>query len=70
MRHLSERIDVHALYTDFSKAFDMVNHEVLLLKLGKYGLSLMKNSKAIMAQAKLKTEAHQREYCAGSETKG
>ena len=39
MRHLSERIDVHALYTDFSKAFDMVNHEVLLLKLGKYGLS-------------------------------
>lgn len=30
--------EVHAIYTDFSKTFDTVNHEILLKKLKKFGL--------------------------------
>ena len=30
---------VHAVYTDFSKAFDKVDHETLLMKLQNYGIN-------------------------------
>lgn len=29
-------LDVHAIYTDFSKAFDTVNYDILILELHQY----------------------------------
>lgn len=37
--HLNDGLDVHAIYTDFSKAFDLVNHEILIHKLRLYGFN-------------------------------
>lgn len=37
-RTLDEGGELHAIYTDFSKAFDSVNFEILLAKLGSYGI--------------------------------
>ena len=36
-RSRSKNQNIHAVYTDFSKAFDTVSHEKLLFKLSKYG---------------------------------
>ena len=38
-KSMNRGLDVHSLYTDFSKAFDMVNHEILIDKLSSYGVS-------------------------------
>ena len=35
---LDHGIDVHAIYTDFRKAFDMVDHDILIDKLSMYGV--------------------------------
>ena len=34
---LSNRIQVDTIYTDFAKAFDRVNHRLLIIKLQKLG---------------------------------
>lgn len=36
---LEDGVQVHSLYTDFSKAFDRVNHRILLCKLKRMGIS-------------------------------
>lgn len=36
--NLEKRIQTDAIYTDFSSAFDMVSHAILLRKLGSYGI--------------------------------
>lgn len=39
LRALESRLQLDSIYTDFSKAFDTVNHRVLLGKLGEFGFS-------------------------------
>lgn len=34
---LDQRRQIDAVYTDFSKAFDKIDHDILLLKLSKFG---------------------------------
>jgi hypothetical protein len=36
---MREGLEVHAVYTDFRKAFDKVNHHILIQKLSAYGVS-------------------------------
>lgn len=37
-KNMDKRKQVHVLYTNFTKAFDRVNHYILIPKLGKYGI--------------------------------
>lgn len=37
IRNFENGIQIDTIYTDFSKAFDKVNHDILLIKLHKYG---------------------------------
>lgn len=38
IEHVDRRIQVDAVYTDFSKAFDKVDHQLLIQKLEKFGI--------------------------------
>ena len=38
LQALESGMEVHSIYTDFSKAVDRVNHELLLFKLGPAGV--------------------------------
>lgn len=35
---LDQGIETHAIYTDFSKAFDLIDHDLLLQKIGRLGI--------------------------------
>ncbi|XP_026478477.1 uncharacterized protein LOC113384917 [Ctenocephalides felis] len=35
---MNNGLDVHTIYTDFSKAFDLVDHDILLRKVQRYGV--------------------------------
>ena len=37
-RHLDGRIQIDAVYTDFSKAFDKISHNILLTRLSEVGV--------------------------------
>lgn len=53
---LDDQGEVHCVYTDFSKAFDSVNHDILVEKLKKIGLSdsLLKWFKSYLSNRKLR----------------
>lgn len=36
--NLSEKLDVYALHTDFSKAFDLANYKISLINLRTFGI--------------------------------
>jgi hypothetical protein len=44
IRRMEESIQTNSIYTDFSKAFDRINHLILLAKLGSYGIVSKLNS--------------------------
>jgi hypothetical protein len=44
IRRMEESIHTDAVYTDFSKAFDRINHFILLAKLRSYGIVSELNS--------------------------
>jgi hypothetical protein len=44
IRRMEEGIQTDAVYTDFSKAFDRINHLILLAKLRSYGIVSELNS--------------------------
>ena len=39
MENVNNKLQTDTIYTDFSKAFDKVNHKILLLKLNALGIN-------------------------------